>query len=417
MGTTCWHNASGRRVDRTALAALARCAQPRLLGRACGCVLTIHQGRDVRSLAAHGRELGRRLSWSRVARRLQATGFLRHEATSYGGPARVLRLVPGCASLHSSRPRLRHASGHGRRGGLLAVAVHRRLPLRRVLRDDAPSESRCDVPQPHPAPSQRRWPRWRASMACLVPCESFRPSSDIAQRACVQPCVVDDRDAMAALEGLLEGCPPAAFRLPLFVIGGAAAFRTRFVAPLNSTDRGHFNYTTTPLRPGGALHAFAASGSSAADNMYRGRWSAPKTSSHYLQEGFAVLATAFIDKASADMIKELASPWPEVAAALFAFTDPSGRLMSANTLCSPRGRCCSVTLHVRRPLLQRCALGAAMCHRRGQHRPGPHQRELWRSSPSLLRCCRWSSCFRPTPGGAVETLVGLVILRPVRADA
>ncbi len=46
--------------------------------------------------------------------------------------------------------------------------------------------------------------------------------------------------------------------------------------------------------------------------MYRGRWDCAKTLSHYLQEGFAALATVLVPPTSAQVIRSLAELLPDL---------------------------------------------------------------------------------------------------------
>lgn len=55
----------------------------------------------------------------------------------------------------------------------------------------------------------------------------------------VQSFIVDRRSGVAASEGLLEGCPPAALLVP----GGAVAFTARFAALLTAIDCNHLSYS------------------------------------------------------------------------------------------------------------------------------------------------------------------------------
>ncbi len=98
----------------------------------------------------------------------------------------------------------------------------------------------------------------------------------------------------------------------LLVPGGADGLRLRFVAQLNALRVGHIAYTLASLRPGGALHSFAAGGASLADLLYRGRWACTKTLLHILQEGFAALAVSFVPPAAAAVIKGLAELPPKL---------------------------------------------------------------------------------------------------------
>ncbi len=124
----------------------------------------------------------------------------------------------------------------------------------------------------------------------------------------VQSVVIHDFEAVRLLEVALHGVSQTTLLLP----GGTAGFRLRFAELLSALHVGHLAYSPASLRPGGALHIFSGGNASLADLMYRGRWDCAKTLSHYLQEGFAALASVLVAPAAAGTIRGLADLLPEL---------------------------------------------------------------------------------------------------------
>ena len=105
---------------------------------------------------------------------------------------------------------------------------------------------------------------------------------------------------------------------------------------------GHIAYSPASLRPGGALHVFAQGNASLADLMYRGRWDCAKTLSHYLQEGFAALATVLVPPTSAQVIRGLAELLPDLVEELALQKGLGGRAhlpFDAAAVAAASGRC------------------------------------------------------------------------------
>ena len=124
----------------------------------------------------------------------------------------------------------------------------------------------------------------------------------------VQSVVVHDAETVRLLEVVLHGVAHTTALLP----GGTAGLRLRFAELLSALRVSHIAYSPASLRPGGALHVFAAGNVSLADLMYRGRWDCAKTLSHYLQEGFAALASVLVPPTAAVTIRGLSDLLPEL---------------------------------------------------------------------------------------------------------